>query len=176
MWMREVLVSCFPLLLFVLTLTGCATTSQPLVRASRTQGVPLALNCQFQLRKVQQFFNEPIFFTYTGSAVVNFERSSINYGAISRSQFNQLRGSYFSFLWRTFIKTDITVRFEYCQNALGNKIQALERYYPNAFGSYKSEFKVIGDSYLKFGRVIAWRVLLLVDGQIVAIRQSFLWK
>lgn len=149
--------------------------SQAVITASRRQVLPSALHYRVQLKKVQQFLNDPAYFTPTGSEVINFERNSVNYGAISESQFNQLRGNYFSFFWRTPIKTNITVRFEYRQNALGNKIHTLERDYPHAYGSYQSKFQVIGNDYLQFGRVIAWRVLLLEEGKIVAIRQSFLW-
>ncbi len=53
---------------------------------------------------------------------------------------------------------------------------AQERYYPHASGSYKSTFRVTGDEYLEHGQVTSWRVLLIVDGRIVAFRQSFMWK
>jgi hypothetical protein len=43
-------------------------------------------------------------------------------------------------------------------------------------GSRKSSFEVTGDEYLESGRVTAWRALLIVDGKIVALRQSYMWK
>jgi hypothetical protein len=65
---------------------------------------------------------------------------------------------------------------EYRQAALGNYVMATERYYPQAKGSYKSEFTTAGDEHLEYGRITSWRVLLIVDGRIVAFRQSFMWR
>jgi hypothetical protein len=53
---------------------------------------------------------------------------------------------------------------------------AKERYYPGVRGSRKSPFEVTGDEFLESGRVTAWRVLLIVDGKIVAMRQSYMWN
>ena len=85
-------------------------------------------------------------------------------------------GNYYTFFWRTSERADVTVRLEYRQSALGNYVMAMERYYPQAKGSYTSEFNTAGDEYLESGRVTSWRVLLIVDGRIVALRQSFMWR
>lgn len=164
------------ILLFFLSVTSCATTLQPPVVPCKLLVLPLAPNSQFQLKKVRQFFNEPSSFIPTSCEAINFERNLINHGAISQNQFNQLRGNYFSFLWRTSTRANIIVRFEYHQNSLGNKTQALECFYPNALGSYESKFRVVGEDYLKFGRVVSWRALLIVEGKVVALRRSFLWR
>ena len=47
---------------------------------------------------------------------------------------------------------------------------AVERYYPQAKGSYVSEFNTAGDEFLESGRVTSWRVLLIVNGKIVALQ------
>jgi len=161
------------IILFSLSVTSCAALQPPVVPCKPIV-LPLVPDNQFQLRKLRQFFNEPSFFIPTTCEAINFERNSINHGAISKSQFDQLRGNYFSFLWHTSTRASVTVRFEYHQNSLGNKTQALECLYPNALGSYKSKFRVVGEDYSKFGRVVSWRVLLIVEGKIVALRRSFL--
>ena len=43
-------------------------------------------------------------------------------------------------------------------------------------GSVKTEFTVIGDDYLENGPVTNWRALLIVNGRIVGLTQSYLWK
>jgi hypothetical protein len=55
-------------------------------------------------------------------------------------------------------------------------VQARELSYPAAKGSFKSEFKVIGDDYNEDGRVTAWRAILIENGKIVGLNQSFLWN
>jgi hypothetical protein len=159
-------------LLFFLSVTSC-TSLQPPVVPCKALALPLAPDSRFQLKKVRQFFNEPSSFIPTSCEAINFERNSVNHGAISQSQFDRLRGNYFSFLWRTSTRANIIVRFEYQQNALGSKTRALECFYPNALGSYESKFRVVGEDYLKFGRVVSWRALLIVEGKIVALRRSF---
>ena len=77
-------------------------------------------------------------------------------------QLAQRYGNYYTFFWRTSQRADVTVRLEYRQSALGNYVMAMERYYPEAKGSYRSEFNTAGDEYLEFGRVTSWRVVLIV--------------
>jgi hypothetical protein len=38
------------------------------------------------------------------------------------------------------------------------------------------EFDIIGDQNLEDGRVSGWRVLLIENGKIVGLNQSFLWN
>ena len=53
---------------------------------------------------------------------------------------------------------------------------AREKSYANVKGSTKTQFSVIGDDYLENGPITNWRVLLIVDGKIVGLAQSYLWK
>lgn len=166
----------FLFFLFSIAGSGCATKESPPVELVKPQSLPLQLDDRFQIRKIVQFFNEPNYFPITQSDAANFERSYTNFGAISQLQFDELRGNYFSCYWRTSQRTSVTARFEYRQIALGNATQAIERYYPSAHGSHKSTFNIIGSNYLEFGRVVSWRIVLIVDGKIVAFRQSLLWR
>ena len=138
--------------------------------------LPLELNDNYQFRKIQlSIFDEdpdPI----TQSEPVLFERERIAWGAVDRIQRERRYGNYFTFFWRTSERSDVTVRLEYRLAALANHVMAVERYYPEAKGSYISEFNTAGDEFLEFGRVTSWRVLLIVNGRIVALRQSFMWR
>ena len=95
--------------------------------------------------------------------------------------FNQLDrqqryGGYYTFFWRSNRKADLTLRFEYRQLKLGSYVQAKEIAYPAVKGSVESHFKVIGDDYLEEGKVTAWRAILIENGRIVGVTQSFLWN
>src|SRR6202035_5017325 len=88
----------------------------------------------------------------------------------------QRYGNYFDFFWRAKRPSDVTVRLEYRQEKLHEHVQAQEITYRNVRGTHKTEFKVIGDDYFDDGRVIAWRCLLVANGQIVAENRSLMWE
>jgi hypothetical protein len=154
---------------------GCAAPPKA-VFLEKAKVLPVQLNDKFQFRKQQLFFNDPRAYVPTLSESMRFYRYRINYGAVTTRDFDELTGDFFSFFWWAHERADVTVRLEYRQAALGDYVMAQEIYYPNASGSYKSDFRVTGDEYLEHGRVTEWRVLLVVDGRIVAFRQSFMWK
>ena len=70
----------------------------------------------------------------------------------------------------------MTVRLEYRQQNLEAYVQAQEVDVPAAKGTIETKFKVVADSYHQEGKVIAWRALLIENGKIVALTQSFLWN
>ncbi len=167
----------FVLLAAALLLVGCAAPEGPANQLERANVLPLALDSDFQFRKVQQSLldvTKPIPLTRSEAAI--FERQRATWGAIDYLEAQRLSGNYYNFFWRAKETADVTVRFEYRQAGLRNYVMAKERYYPQTRGSRKSSFEVIGDEYLESGRVTAWRALLIVDGRIVAFRQSFLWR
>jgi len=165
------------LVLTTFILASCATPPGPATRLERANVLPLALNDNFQIRKIKRFFNdEETRRIVTTSEPINVEIQRVNFGAVNEYDLRQRYGNYFTFFWRATERADVTIRLEYRQAALSNYVMAQERYYPNARGSYESPFEVIGDDFLEYGRVTSWRVLLIVDGKIVALRQSFIWK
>lgn len=155
---------------------GCAGPQPRPVQLEEANVLPLELNENFEFRKVRRFFFEPTQFPETTSETVNFERRRYAYGAITPRDLEERFGNYYHIYWRARERADVTVRFEYRQAGLGNLVSAKELYYPEARGSFTSDFEVIGDEYLEFGRVTSWRALLIVDGRIVAFTQSFMWK
>ncbi len=164
--------------------------------------LPTALSNDFQFRKTKLFFLSETGIGYgrtigkkgaqqkiaklsevgTGpkAALANrsitFERRYRLFGAVTRFDQRQRCGDYFDFFWRTKRTADVTVRLEYQQENLHSLVQAREIYYPQAHGSMKTEFKIIGDDYFDDGRVIAWRCVLIENGHIVAEDRSYLWK
>jgi hypothetical protein len=109
-------------------------------------------------------------------APITFERQFRMFGAVTALDQRQRFGNYFDFFWRAKWPSDVTVRLEYRQEKLHEHVQAQEIAYRNVRGTHKTEFKVIGDDYFDDGRVIAWRCLLIANGQIVAENRSFMWE
>ena len=109
-------------------------------------------------------------------APITFERQYRMFGAVTALDQRQRFGNYFDFFWRAKRPSDVTVRLEYRQEKLHEHVQAQEISYRNVRGTRKTEFKVIGDDYFDDGRVIAWRCLLIANGQIVSENRSFMWE
>jgi hypothetical protein len=107
---------------------------------------------------------------------ITFERQYRMFGAATGLDQHQRFGNYFDFFWRAKRPSDVTVRLEYRQEKLHEHVQAQEIAYRNVRGTHKTEFKVIGDDYFDDGRVIAWRCLLIANGQIVAENRSYMWE
>ena len=114
--------------------------------------------------------------TTTQDASIRFERQYRLWGAVTKLDQREKFGNYFDFFWKARRAADLTVRLEYRQEKLHAHIQAQEISYPNARGSYKTEFKVVGDDYFDDGRVTSWRCLLIENGRIVAETHSYLWE
>jgi hypothetical protein len=162
--------------LLSLAFSSCSTPPEPATKLQKAAVLPLEINDKFQFRKIKQAYFTVGRAPVTDSEPVLFERQRLEWGAVDRYQLQQRYGNYYTFFWRTSEQADVTVRMEYRQAALGNYVMAMERYYPQAKCSYRSEFSTAGDDYWENGRVTSWRVLLIVDGRIVALRQSFMWR
>lgn len=154
--------------------------------------LPVALDRDFAFRKTKLYFLSETGLQQFGprdsstvpssrgttaqDASISFERQYRLHGAVTRLDQQQRFGNYFDFFWRAKRDADVTVRLEYRQEKLHAHVQAQEFSYPNARGSHKTAFKVVGDDYFEDGRVIAWRCLLIENGRIVAEERSYLWE
>ena len=161
-------------LLTVLTSGGIGAAPAPrhLIHADV---LPLALEDAFQFRKSTIYINDPKKQAHTDEEMLNFERDRTFFGAVEGPDRNLRFGEYFRFFWRADRKTSLTVRFEYRQENLGTYVQAQEIDVPVAKGTMETKFQVTGDDYLHDGRVTSWRALLIENGKIVGLTQSFLW-
>ncbi len=169
----------FPILLFAALACGCAgpvvPQSQPRL-LTHANVVPLAIDPAFSFRKTSIFLHERKYEQRSDSEMINFERERMNYGAITGAQMEAREGHYFNFWWRAQRPAHLTVRLEYRQQNLGAYVQAQEVEVPNACGTVETKFKVIGEEFHNDGRVTAWRALLIENGKVVALTQSFLWN
>jgi hypothetical protein len=163
-------------LLVLLALATTAFSAEAPRSIDKATVLPLALDDAFQFRKTISFLNDPELDKLSLDPMINFERARINFGAINNYERRLRYGHYFKFLWRSKRKADLTVRFEYRQQNLGAFVQAKELFYKDAIGSFNSAFEVIGDDYTDDGKISGWRVVLIENGKIVGLHQSFLWN
>ena len=163
----------------LLLIGGCATPEPPQVKLEQANILPLAINPVFAFRKETQFLNDPSTYLQdtTPSEAVDFERRYYMWPATTMLDKDTLRGNYLNFYWWNHGQpADVTVRLEYRQANLGPFVMAREKTYPAVKGSKRTQFTIIGDDYLENGPVTNWRCLLIVDGKIVGLTQSYLWK
>jgi hypothetical protein len=166
----------FSALVFSLALLGgCSTTKLRPVSIAKVNVLPLALSDDFEFRKTLLFLNDDTN-VRTSNEMLTARRRKINFGAVDSTDANARKGNYFTFYWRAHRQTALTVRLEYRTEKLGDYVQAREITYLRAKGSHRTDFAVIGDDYLDDGRITAWRAILIENGQIVALNQSFLWN
>jgi len=163
------------LFLVLLFLVGCATPQPTPTALPRVNVLPLALDDVFSFRKTILFHNSNTR-PQTRNEFINARTKKINYGAVDNIDYLARRGNYFTFYWRANRPSELTVRLEYRTQKLGDYVQAREISYTNASGTIKTEFAVIGDDYLSDGPINSWRAVLIEDGKIVALTQSYLWN
>ena len=164
-------------LALALAATGvCAQPAPRPIPLDRANVLPLALDDAFEFRKTKIQLHDPEIQPSATDPMINFERQRLNFGAVTQYDRRQRYGQYYTFFWRAKRPADLTVRFEYRQERLGSYVQAQEIHYKGVRGSLKSDFAVTGDDYHEDGKVTAWRALLIENGKIVGLNQSFLWN
>ena len=163
-----------------LSCMAASVCAQPALRPlplDKANVLPLSLDDAFQFRKTIINLYDPREDREPGNhPFLRFERQRLIYGAVNQYDRQQRYGQYYTFFWRNKRAANVTVRFEYRQEKLGSFVQAREIHYDNARGSHKTEFAIIGDDYTQDGKVTAWRAVLIENGKIVALNQSFLWN
>lgn len=166
--------------LTTLALAACApiAAEQPR-KLDKAKVLPLAIDDSFQFRKTKTYLydpRDPRLNQPTTDQMSSFERQRMTYGAVTQVDRRQRYGHYYDFFWRTDRPADVTVRFEYRQQNLGSYVQAKEVDYKATKGSQKTSFQVVGDDYEEEGKVTAWRAVIIENGKVVALNQSFLWN
>lgn len=102
------------------------------------------------------------------------------HGAVSIEERKQRLGQYYEVFWNAVAAADNAkekeIVFRYQQGASGSRIKEMRRTLPTGSSSGKEEFSIIGDNYLKNGRVLAWKIDLTANGKTIASKQSYLWE
>ncbi len=171
---RLTLLSSLVLLTF---LAGCSVPEGPASRLPKANVLPLAIDDAYQFRKILLASFDPDYLeAESKNDMIRFERARRFFGMVDSTEMAQHYGNNYTIFWRSSKRSDVTLRLEYRQVGLGNYVMAKERFYPDTVGSHRSTFEVVGDEFLENGRVTSWRALLIVDGRIVAISQSYMWR
>lgn len=168
------------LALTTLALAAAASlAAEPPRKIDKAKAYPLAIDDTVQFRKTKTYLydpREPRLNPQTYDEMASFERLHITFGAVNQLDRRARFGHYYDFFWRTARPADVTVRFEYRQQNLGSYVQAKEVEYKGVKGSQKTSFTIVGDDYEEEGKVTAWRAIIIENGKIVALNQSFLWN
>lgn len=141
-------------LLATLLLAACSSQTEPLVVK------------QFTLRDQDGYKdNDPM---------VRNEKLRRLYGAVSLEERKGRLGQYYTALWNADSGAEKEIVFSYQQG--GSKIKQMRRGIPAGTAEGKEEFAVIGDDYFTNGRVLTWKMDLIVGGQTIASKKSYLWE
>ena len=170
---------CFTFALATLALAAAGFAEEQPRQLEKAKALPLALDDAFQFRKTKTFLydpRDPKTWPPAFNDMISFERQRMGFGAVTQVDRRLRYGHYYDFFWRTSRPADVTVRFEYRQQNLGAYVQAQELDYKGVKGSHKSSFQVIGDDYEQDGRITAWRTIIIENGKVVGLNQSFLWN
>jgi len=139
--------------------------------------LPLSLDDRYEVRKSTVFLLDPNGpKKKSGQHPVQvFEAERRYFGAVNQFERRLREGCYHTFQWWAKERSDVTVRFEYRQEKLGAHVVAQEVRYEGVRGGTTTEFAAVGDDYHEDGPVVAWRLLIVRDGRVVGLKQSFLW-
>ena len=111
--------------------------------------------------------------------MVRSEKQRRLHGAVSVAERNARLGAYYTLLWSdpNGIGTgEVELLFEYQQGATASLVKRMVKRFNSREASGTVEFAVIGDDYLKNGRVLAWKATLSRGGRLLATRKSHLWQ
>lgn len=112
-----------------------------------------------------------------GEPLIDAEEKRRMYGAVGVREQEQRLGIYYDVFWSDdAVGEPIRVVFEYQQASTASKVLKKVQDFSPDTRKGKAEFQVIGDDYLKAGRVLAWKCTLLRGGRKVASRHSYLWE
>ncbi len=99
-------------------------------------------------------------------------------GAVTMEERKSRLGQYYTVSWKNDRPSGgpMKVVMDYQQATSGSDVHQMKRDLPSGESEGRVEFKVIGNPYLVGGRVLAWRIRLLRDGEIIADKRSYLWR
>lgn len=108
---------------------------------------------------------------------IAFERRHRLHGAVTGDDIKARTGNYYTVFWSVADTSQpVTLRFLYRQATTGPKIHTIEQTVEHPKSSNISEFHILGEAYEKQGKVLAWQLQLRRGNQVLASRNSYLWK
>lgn len=128
--------------------------------------------------KVKQFTLRDEIEDRGGDPMVEHEKKRRLFGAVSMEERRGRLGQYYSAVWSLpdGAAADRFVIFQYQQGNSGSRVKTIRRVLAPDVNEGKQDFSVIGDDYFDNGRVLAWKMSLEAGGEVIATKQSYLWK
>jgi len=111
-----------------------------------------------------------------GDPMARHEKLRRLYGAVSTEERIQRLGQYYTVIWNADADLEKEILVEYQQGGSASLIKTMRRSIEPGSASGKEEFSVIGDNYFENGKVLSWKVSLIVGGETLASEQSYLWQ
>ncbi len=152
---------------------------EPFTQLTDADVLPLALTDNYRIKKAiaetftRETRNDG---TFIPNRMLAFKQEQKLRGAIGSIEEYQRYGQHFTFYWHAKEEADVRIRLEYHQAKLGDYVLAREVAYPAARGNFKTNFQITGEDFYRDGHVTSWRVLLIRDDRIVAMKTSALWN
>ena len=139
--------------------------------------LPFEKDGNVSLNKIYTYLNDPIRNKPpVGNAMMQYEPSYWNHGAILAKDRKDRQGNIFVINWQNDGEpSDFTVRLDYRQAMTRERVMTKTQDYKNFDGFEKTVIKVAGDDYVRGGVVNSWRISIVRDGKIVAQEKSFIW-
>ena len=149
----------------------------PIVPDGMKSDLPFEKDGNVSLNKIYTYLNDPIRNKPpVGNAMMQYEPSYWNHGAILAKDRKDRQGNIFVINWQNDGEpSDFTVRLDYRQAMTRERVMTKTQEYKNFDGFEKTVIKVAGDDYVRGGVVNSWRISIVRDGKIVAQEKSFIW-
>lgn len=107
---------------------------------------------------------------------ISFEKEHLLHGAVSNEEREARKGTYYTFFWKADdLSQPVKLRFEYRQSATRSEVKTQEIEITEVKRSNVTKLQITGEEYLKSGKVLAWRAVLLQGGKEIASTRSFMW-
>ena len=111
--------------------------------------------------------------------MVAMEKARRLHGAVSMEERREKLGQYYTLLWNDAASGDtgtVKLVFQYQQGASASRVKRMVKIFPASDSSGVMELAIIGDDYLKGGKVLAWKATLFRGEREISSQQSYLWQ
>lgn len=105
---------------------------------------------------------------------IPFEYKHYMHGAVTSQERRDRQGNYYTVMWRVDTPGAVTIRLDYRQGDSRSQVNSKEVTASGGRGTVK--FEINGAEYQAAGKVTAWKVTLLQNGNVIGSQQSFLWE
>lgn len=115
----------------------------------------------------------------TNVPMVRGEQQKRFYGAVTRKERLERVGQYYMVTWNLpeEVQTSAAkIVFRYRLASTASKEYTREILIPVGQRKGEVEFKHVGSEYTGYGRVVAWKMDLIVGGAIYASKESYMWE